>query len=223
MSKKTYNVDVKSLMQLPANVYLLNTECRILELNSSAASLFNLSPEECIGLDYDDMTKIGNWVNGQAKTYQSSALDVMQKNQTQSGTIEPVLPHPDGRIRSYISTRIPLSNKNKKVVGVLGISVEINKISYMENTSLKIDPISAFTKKIINSHENTYKLSTQQLECLFWLAKGMTLKKIAFSMKLSHRTIESYIENIKLKLNCNSKTDLIEHALKIPEIQNRLF
>ena len=52
-------------------------------------------------------------------------------------------------------------------------------------------------------------LSKRQMECCSLLLKGKTSKEIAASLGLSFRTVEFYISNIKIKLNCKNKSDLI--------------
>lgn len=52
-------------------------------------------------------------------------------------------------------------------------------------------------------------LSERQNECLNLLAYGMTIKEIAREMQLSPRTVEHYLEVVKAKLNCDSRSDLI--------------
>lgn len=49
----------------------------------------------------------------------------------------------------------------------------------------------------------------REAECMVHLLKGKTLAKIASVLKLSSRTIEYYVNNMKTKLNCHSKYELI--------------
>lgn len=72
-------------------------------------------------------------------------------------------------------------------------------------------------------NNNNFGLSKQQIECLHYLAKGMTAKQTAKCMGLSYRTVEFYIENIKAKLNCTARIDLIQKAFQIEAIQRKLF
>ena len=44
-------------------------------------------------------------------------------------------------------------------------------------------------------------LSERELQCLCLLARGYTMKESAQELKLSPRTVESYLDNIKTKLN----------------------
>jgi DNA-binding CsgD family transcriptional regulator len=52
-------------------------------------------------------------------------------------------------------------------------------------------------------------LSSQQSKCLLLLAKGKSAKEIAIEMKLSHRTVEHYLERIRKQLGCSSTREVI--------------
>lgn len=58
-------------------------------------------------------------------------------------------------------------------------------------------------------------LSKRELELLRYLSSGFPSSYIAKELKISQRTVESYIENIKNKLNCNSKVELIILAKEV--------
>lgn len=60
--------------------------------------------------------------------------------------------------------------------------------------------------------DNT-RLSVRQSECLFFLIRGKTFKEIAARLGLSPKTIEQYVDGIKYKLRCSSRTELVELAL----------
>lgn len=66
-----------------------------------------------------------------------------------------------------------------------------------------------FNKKNISK----FKLSTRQFECLYYLARGMTMKQIARKMMLSPKTIEHYLAAIKNKMSCSTRYELIEKAI----------
>lgn len=57
-------------------------------------------------------------------------------------------------------------------------------------------------------------LSKRETECLFYLLDGCTAKEIAAPLKLSHRTVERYIENMKNKLGCSTVSELIVKVLQ---------
>ena len=61
-------------------------------------------------------------------------------------------------------------------------------------------------KKVL---KEIYGLSPQEQRCLELFKKGHSAQATAVIMGLSRRTIETYFNIIKEKLNCNSKWDLL--------------
>lgn len=55
-------------------------------------------------------------------------------------------------------------------------------------------------------------LSKREKEVLFHTSRGLVAAEISSQLGLSKRTVEHYIENIKNKLSCYSKSDLIQKA-----------
>ncbi|SRR5579883_86936 len=91
---------------------------------------------------------------------------------------------------------------------------ELNKIyiPYHQKPLPKIneyDQIPAFDIK------SNLKLSPRQHSCAKLILAGKTANEIAESLSLSTRTIESYINNLKIKLNCANRADLIVKLIKI--------
>lgn len=75
------------------------------------------------------------------------------------------------------------------------------------------DDIPLLNKK--SKHSNFLKdlwgLSPQEQRCLELFKQGHTAQASAAKMGLSQRTVEHYLDNIKLKLNCISKWDLLNY------------
>ncbi len=63
------------------------------------------------------------------------------------------------------------------------------------------------TKFQIGKHN--VNLTAKQKECLDYLAKGLSAKEIALRMHISPRTVETHLEHIKIKLNVNFKSELL--------------
>ncbi len=56
-------------------------------------------------------------------------------------------------------------------------------------------------------------LSKQEMNCLFYLIRGLSMKDIALRVGLSWRTVESYLNNIKYKWDCANKKEVIAYAI----------
>lgn len=53
------------------------------------------------------------------------------------------------------------------------------------------------------------KLSNRQYECLYQLFLGKQIKEIGLVLSLSPTTVQSYLDEVKNKLNCKSRSELI--------------
>lgn len=84
------------------------------------------------------------------------------------------------------------------------------------SNTIEIDD-SALTNQFYLSN-----LSNRQLQCANLLLEGNTVKEIAAYLNLSPRTIETYIDHLKHKLNCHTKTDLIVKLTKLKLVNQSL-
>lgn len=97
-----------------------------------------------------------------------------------------------------------------------------DKINFLEqlsqnNISLSLAcpaPTSNFLKNlgIDTYHKKASLLSCRERECLKLLLQGKTAKETAAVLSLTYRTIESYFEIIKNKLDCSNKKELFALA-----------
>lgn len=62
---------------------------------------------------------------------------------------------------------------------------------------------------------STHDLSERELEVLTLLGRGFGRTEIAASLSLSTRTIETFVERIKSKLNVNNNRELLREAIRI--------
>jgi len=81
------------------------------------------------------------------------------------------------------------------------------------NLSLKRDKskLKEFLLKIglINGMVDT-DFPDRELDCIEHFLKGKPIRKIAESLRISPRTAEHYIDNVKLRTNCFSRSELFE-------------
>jgi DNA-binding CsgD family transcriptional regulator len=179
------------------NRYVLSEKGIILQCNDAAALVAGLDTAQ----DF-----IGNssysYINPQAGVVvRDNDHKVLAVNKLMVFT-EPYINFEGKRmIATSIKATLKLRHRNKTLI--TGISFTI------EDTDSQVA-------------QNLYKLTRKQMECLYWFAKGNAVKQIARKMDLSARTVEHYVEKIKLKMNATLRSELVAKALEIPCIRNRL-
>ena len=70
-----------------------------------------------------------------------------------------------------------------------------------------------------NKHPKLY-FTQREAECMLNLIKGRTISTTATALELSARTVEFYVNNMKRKLDCRTKSDLIQKVLETDFMQN---
>jgi len=58
------------------------------------------------------------------------------------------------------------------------------------------------------------QLTKREKEILQYVVLGCTAKKIGQLLNISFRTVEAHINNLKLKLHCDSKSDIVFIVMK---------
>ncbi|MBY0544114.1 MAG: helix-turn-helix transcriptional regulator [Gammaproteobacteria bacterium] len=75
------------------------------------------------------------------------------------------------------------------------------------HASLKKCTVTNYRLQLGKEFNNQY-LTKREMEVLKCVVLGYTAKKIGQYLHISFRTVEVYIETIKLKLKCSSKGDI---------------
>lgn len=127
------------------------------------------------------------------------------------------------KLRFLMSYKAPYLNEKDKIIGSVFYSYEIQnpklsevqKYLFLQETGLII---SEQSQKHIHWYLNEFlkniPLSQRELECVNLLAKGKTAKEIGIQLNLSYRTVEFYLDNARLKLQCTNRYELIAKSLQ---------
>ena len=94
-----------------------------------------------------------------------------------------------------------------------------NKLDSFQTKDVKMEKIIF----CIYTNEGPHLLSPREAETLYYMVLGKSTKQIAYMLSVSPRTIEKYIENIKLKLNCRKALELITRIKNIEAVQSWKF
>jgi DNA-binding CsgD family transcriptional regulator len=64
------------------------------------------------------------------------------------------------------------------------------------------------------------KFTPREADCMWHLMMGKTIIKVGLVLKLSPRTVEYYVSKMRYKLNCRTKSDLIEKVVDSDFLKN---
>lgn len=205
---------IKALFSLSLNVYFLKVDGVIQNINETAVNTCGF---------YSTLDAIGNSVRLVAKKDSADAIfrnnfEVLTENKMKIFDEEHL--RMDDTLFQRISFKFPWFNKENKPVGIFGLSVSITDnaaqtlsefLNHMNKLGLLASSDSGIIQKnYLRANQNNIVLSPREQECLRYLVHGKTAKGIANQMNLSTRTVENYINNIKLKFRVCYKADLIE-------------
>jgi len=129
-------------------------------------------------------------------------------------------PYAGGEWRVHLYTKRPWLDGEGGVAGTVGWGVDITD-AYTTALSTQL---ARFTGSTQNSYQltdadtlarpaNHVDLSPREHEVLFLILRGKTAKLAATALGLSYRTVEQYLESIKLKFGVRSKIELIDAAV----------
>lgn len=128
MDKHTFE---SILAVMPGHVYWKDTQCVLQGCNNALATLLGLnSPDEIVGkTDYDLATK------EEAEAIRAFDFHVMQIGQEQAK--EETYALPNGEKAVYLSRKSPIFNEQGKVIGIIGVSLDITAKKNEEQLKLE--------------------------------------------------------------------------------------
>lgn len=114
----------------------------------------------------------------------------------------------------FLLEKNPLTDSNNKVTGLIYYCRPYPRNELFRMLRTVDDTLDFSTHHyMLTDNENKFELSSRERECLFLLVRGKSAKEIGALLCLSKRTIESYIENIKNKMNCRNKAEILVAAI----------
>jgi DNA-binding CsgD family transcriptional regulator len=97
----------------------------------------------------------------------------------------------------------------KREEEALGVSSKMKKSTGTRKTRKK----KKVKRYVWMERDHKTYLSCREEQCVSWVSLGKTLYEISVSLNLSVRTIEFYIKNIKSKLRCHTREQLLKMIL----------
>lgn len=89
-----------------------------------------------------------------------------------------------------------------------------------EDVAVELSPSRFYRRKIegefriyLGKGRSRIYFTRRECECIVLLLEGKTMKEVGAFLDLSARTVEYYVKNMKIKLKCRTKSELISTVL----------
>lgn len=202
------------LKQLPGLVALVDYDQRLLGVNAFTAKILGFkNVSEALGVTvFNVPCKVSEY----ADVFTKQNRNILQ-NITNQKLLD-IHPFVHDEMKAFLVNKSRYINKNNEEFCLI-LGSEIKKSTLLQISLNLVESEKKYRNRnsnksyLIGEELQNIKLSARELECLFYLVRGKTSADIAECMRLSKRTVESYIDNIKIKMNCPTKADLIEKAI----------
>ncbi len=212
INKRTdFLLSLADLFALPYSVYLLDTMGATLKINEVGASICGFSsPDQAIGKTIFDVS-----IGHSAKNLLDNCASVLQQESVK--IFDEYNMRFDGKSLQFLSIKFPCYDAEYQLQGTFGISIVLGEHSLAD----AITQLSALGLLSQNTSQNqTIKLNlgnvlltSRETECLEYTVKGFTAKQIAKKLHISYRTVEDYINQVKIKLDVSTKQEMIQKLL----------
>lgn len=115
------------------------------------------------------------------------------------------------KIANVLLTKNILQDKNKNILGIVGSYIDISGYSLKKNAGRFDEKEHRF---YLGDYFNNEYFTKNELEIFKRLLLGWSVEKISNFLCRSKKTTETHIGNIKLKLQCSSKNEIIPRAIE---------
>lgn len=128
----------------------------------------------------------------------------------------------DGEYLQSLTFKFPWYDNEDKIIGTFGVGIIIGR-HCLAKSLLKLISFGLFSTfesnhlmhRIDFNQKTGFYLSQREIECLQLSVRGKTAKQVANELGISRRTVEEYLDNIKIKMGVFSKAELINKAIDL--------
>ncbi len=122
-------------------------------------------------------------------------------------------PYASGVWGAHLGRKAPVYDEAQHVAGTIWQGTDITD-AYMAAISTQLAKFGSQQISYVLSNEGgRLSLTPREREVLFLVLRGKTAKLAASALGLSYRTVQQYVESLKLKFQVRSKIELIDTAI----------
>lgn len=198
---------------LPYSVYLLDMNGATLKINEIGASICGFN---------DVSQAIGKTIFAVSKGHSAQDLldncDAVLKQESVT-LFDEFNTRYDGKLLQFLSIKFPCYDFNYQLQGLLGISIVLGEhplaSAITKLTELGLLPEDTSPQnQTISLNVGDVSLTAREQDCLDYTVKGFTAKEIGKKLLISPRTVEEYINQLKLKFGVSTKQQMIQQVLR---------
>lgn len=108
---------------------------------------------------------------------------------------------------------------NKQAFSFTNLGAKKENKNYLRSKNRTLRPRVLKAYSLGGKHGNLY-FTKREAECMSRMLRGKTITRVADELELSPRTVEFYLKNMKSKLGCRTKFELIEVVLDSDFLKN---
>lgn len=177
---------------MPGNVYWFDKNCITEGANRNVLDMLGFnSINEFKGLNFEELGKLGNWTKKAEQSFKQDSSEVLATGIPKINIEEPPIPHTDGRMIYFLSNRVPIYGKNGKVIGFVGISIDITDRKVMEQKLVEAKEAAEKANRIKSEF-----LAVVSHELRLPLTAILGMAQLLKDQTLSDEEQKKYIEHI---------------------------
>lgn len=194
-----------TILNLPVSVYFLSTDGSTVTMNEEGARIcgFN-SPEDSIGkslLAVSEEEAAIQLIDNCKRVLAAEDMQVFEEENRRSNTKQ-----------QFLSFKAPWYSEEGEVIGVCGISIVLGQHPLAESLAVISELGFLGPNKPSAGILRGVQLTERETDCLRLAMQGLSAKQIAKELAISHRTVEEYLVNVRVKTGAISKAQLLEWA-----------
>ncbi len=123
------------------------------------------------------------------------------------------------RLNIFLGSKSPYRDNEGNCIGIIGKSMLIKEGHLRRlgmllfSDSLRFSSKASLAFDLVDEPYQCNDLSKRESECLFFLLRGKTMKEIGCYLNISVKTVDYYLQQLRIKFDCHTRSQLVEKAL----------